>query len=235
MIELARELRLKPVYVLGHLHVLWHSVLEQQEDGDLSSWSDDLIAEMSCYEGDSARYVSLLQTQGWLDGKIIHDWLDYAGKYLTAKYRTANPGKLKRILGRHKSVNSRSKVGRSPIRLSRSSKVGSGEGESEGENWGSPRALIVLYNEKAPDEWAAVEQISDARIAKAKKYLAQFPKKEFWEEVFAEIHKSQWLRGLSHSNGREAFRNRNLDWLMSKGKGDQVENCVKVSEGRYRE
>ena len=103
------------------------------------------------------------------------------------------------------------------------------------DEWPSPTALFKLYNDLTPGEWSAIETISPARIIKAKKYLVQFPKKEFWEEVFAEIHKSQWLRGLSHSNGREAFRNRNLDWLMSKGKGDQVENCVKVSEGRYGE
>ena len=103
------------------------------------------------------------------------------------------------------------------------------------DEWPSPTALFKLYNDLTPGEWSAIETISPARKEKALKYLKMFPKKEFWEEVFAEIHKSQWLRGLSHSNGREAFRNRNLDWLMSKGKGDQVENCVKVNEGRYRQ
>jgi len=134
LIELARDLRLKPVYVLGHLHALWHNALEQQEDGDLSSWSDDLIAEMSGYESDAPRYVFLLQQHGWLNNKVLHDWLDYAGKYLTAKYRTANPKRLRQILMKHKSVNSRFKIGRSPIGLGRLGQVGKNQkGESEGE------------------------------------------------------------------------------------------------------
>ena len=133
MIELAKDLRLAPVHVMGHLHALWHAALEQQEDGNLSSWSDELIAEMSCYPGDVSQYVQLLQKHEWLDGKLLHDWLDYAGKYLTAKYRTSNPKKLRQILFKHKSVNSRSKVGRSPIGLGRlSGLVLKTEGESEG-------------------------------------------------------------------------------------------------------
>ena len=80
---------------MGHLHSLWHAALEQQEDGDLSSWSDEFIAQMADYPGDAPQFVRLLQKHDWLDGKVIHDWLDYAGKYLTAKYRTANPKKLR--------------------------------------------------------------------------------------------------------------------------------------------
>jgi len=98
---LAKDLRLKPVYVMGHLHALWHAVLEQQEDGDLSSWDDDLISDLSAYQGDAPQYVSLLQKHGWLDGKLIHDWMDYAGRYLETKYRTSNPDYLKAIKKKH--------------------------------------------------------------------------------------------------------------------------------------
>ena len=99
--ELSRSLRLKPVYVMGHLHALWHAALEQQEDGDLSSWSDDLIADSSEYGGDSAQYVSLLQHHRWLDGKLIHDWLDYAGAYLRGKYAKNNRDRLAQIWSVH--------------------------------------------------------------------------------------------------------------------------------------
>lgn len=99
--QLAKDLRLKPVYVLGHLHSLWHAVLEQQEDGDLTSWNDDLIADLAQFSGNAPQFVSLLQKHGWLDGKLIHDWLDYAGRYLDAKYRTSNPTLLKAIREKH--------------------------------------------------------------------------------------------------------------------------------------
>lgn len=99
--EFARSLRLKPVYVMGHLHALWHAALEQQEDGDLSSWSDDLIAESSEYTGDAPKYVSLLQEHRWLDDRLIHDWLDYAGAYLRGKYAKKNRDRLVQIWRLH--------------------------------------------------------------------------------------------------------------------------------------
>jgi hypothetical protein len=99
--ELALLLRLKPVYVMGHLHALWHDALEQQEDGDLSAWSDELIAESAQFDGDAPKFVFLLQDRGWLDGRLIHDWLDYAGRYLESKYRTSNPKRLSEIWSKH--------------------------------------------------------------------------------------------------------------------------------------
>ncbi len=112
VIEAAKELDIKPVMMLGHIHALWHAVLEQQEDGDLSNWSDETIAEMAAFAGSPTGFVKALQQQNFLENKIVHDWLDYAGKYLTAKYRTSNPKKLKQILAIHKSISSRSKVGK---------------------------------------------------------------------------------------------------------------------------
>ncbi len=103
---LAFDLRLKPVYVLGHLHALWHVALEQAEDGDLSHWTDEFIADSACYSGDPQEFVRLLQKHKWLDGRIIHDWLDYAGRYLEAKYRTSNPERLKAIKEKHEKAKS---------------------------------------------------------------------------------------------------------------------------------
>lgn len=132
--ELARDLRLKPVYVMGHLHALWHDALEQQEDGDFSSWTDELIAESSQYQGDAPQYVRLLQKHGWLDGKLIHDWLDYAGRYLEAKYRTSKPERLQEIHAKHNLVGKKSDFNQSKI---------------------SPPNLPNLTNQKNPPEKAA--------------------------------------------------------------------------------
>jgi hypothetical protein len=101
LVSLARDLRLKPVYCLGHLHAFWHAVLEQQEDGDLSAWSDEQIAEISSWQGDAVRYVQLLQLHGWLTGRKVHDWLDYAGLFLSRKYSTSNRQRLVDIWNKH--------------------------------------------------------------------------------------------------------------------------------------
>jgi hypothetical protein len=87
VIALSRDLRLKPEWLTGHLHVLWHTILEQQEDGDLSSWSDDQIAAAGGFQGDAAKVVELLLKHRWIDAnRTVHDWLDYAGMYLRGKY-----------------------------------------------------------------------------------------------------------------------------------------------------
>lgn len=111
---LATDLSMPPVQIMGHLHALWHTTLEQQEDGNLADWSNQMIAHAAAYSGDADAFVSALQTRKWLDGKVVHDWIDYAGRYLQVKYRTSNPRKLQQILKLHKSasrsVSSQSKV-----------------------------------------------------------------------------------------------------------------------------
>lgn len=99
--ELARELRLRRSHVIGHLHALWHAALEQQDDGDLTAWSDEFIAEMSDFPGDAPQYVRLLQKAGFLDGRLIHDWIDYAGRFLRARYSSSNPDRLVEIWAKH--------------------------------------------------------------------------------------------------------------------------------------
>lgn len=99
--ETARALRLRPAYLIGHLHLLWHAALEQQEDGDLSKWTDEFLAECADYPGDAPQFVRLLQEHKWLDGRLLHDWPDYAGKYLMAKYAKDHREKLLSIWSRH--------------------------------------------------------------------------------------------------------------------------------------
>ncbi|MGL4296232.1 MAG: hypothetical protein ACRCTG_10990 [Aestuariivirga sp.] len=100
-IELAFDLQVKPVQVVGHLHVFWHTVLEQQEDGDLSQWSDQLIAQAALWEGDATVFVTRLRERGWLDGHLVHDWIDYTGPYLTKKYSSGNPTRLREIWAKY--------------------------------------------------------------------------------------------------------------------------------------
>ena len=67
----------------------------------------DFVQLFSSYadlSGDAALFVSLLQNYRWLDGKVIHDWLDYAGRYLESKYKSSNPEKLKSIRNKHNKI-----------------------------------------------------------------------------------------------------------------------------------
>ena len=103
---MASHLQVQPVVILGHIHALWHTVLEQQEDGDLAKWSDAFIAQAAHWTGESLIFVNELRQCGFLDGSLLHDWIDYAGRYLTSKYRITNPMKLQKILTKHKQAKS---------------------------------------------------------------------------------------------------------------------------------
>lgn len=120
-------------------------------------------------------------------------------------------------------------VGEIPLEVSPSVSTASPQN-----GWGTPDALVALYNTATPDECPSVEKFTIERRKKAKIYLSQFPDKQFWIETFEQIRSSPFLRGLNPKPGHETFV-ASFDWLLSKGSKDQVENCVKVYEGKYGE
>lgn len=107
-------MRIRPAYLIGHLHLLWHAALEQAEDGDLTRWSDEFIAESADFPGDAPQFVRLLQDHKWLDGKLLHDWPDYAGKYLVGKYAKDHRDKLVAIWAKHGRIYGEKKAKGSP-------------------------------------------------------------------------------------------------------------------------
>lgn len=100
-LEMAADLNLSPVHLSGHLHAFWHAVLEQQEDGNLERWQPRTIAQVAGWDGNPEEFVGALRKHGWLDGNLVHDWLDYAGRYLQNKYHSSDPEKLQRIRALH--------------------------------------------------------------------------------------------------------------------------------------
>lgn len=86
------------------------------------------------------------------------------------------------------------------------------------------RRFVAKYNAESPDEWPAVKELSNGRLQKIQEYLTQFPREEFWTRVYEQAKKSKFCR---------SYQNADLDWLLQKGKNSHVENCVRVSEGKY--
>lgn len=99
--------------------------------------------------------------------------------------------------------------------------------------WGTPEALVALYNGLKPVEAPTVTRLTPARTKKARTYLAIFPAEDFWRTVLVEAGRSPMLRGLKPSVGHEHFRF-SFDWMLTRGK-DGTENAIKVAEGRYRD
>ncbi len=104
-----RLLNVDNATALGYLVSLWSNVLELAEDGEISKWSEEDIAEYACFGGEPDLFSNALALNG--DGfidikgkrKFIHDWWDYAGRYLSTKYKTSNPNKLLYIKSLYKT------------------------------------------------------------------------------------------------------------------------------------
>jgi hypothetical protein len=101
------------VYTLGVLGSLWSEALELRESGEISDWSPNYICndllKINCQ--DPEKVVEALVNSGWLDRKVdkttgevtllIHDWTEYAGKYLQRKYKTNQRERLVEIWALH--------------------------------------------------------------------------------------------------------------------------------------
>lgn len=72
---------------VGYLHFLWWWALDFAQDGDLSNYTDEDIADAMCWdEGSPDMLTKALCEAGFLDkgndGYHIHDWYGYAGKLI---------------------------------------------------------------------------------------------------------------------------------------------------------
>ena len=89
---------------IGKIHRLWWWSLKYAEDGDLSRYEpSQFLVRLNSKLSPKELYKTLQEANFIEKNGLIHDWLDYAGRYLTAKYRTANPKRLKEIFKKHKS------------------------------------------------------------------------------------------------------------------------------------
>ena len=108
-ISTAAQLNIKPVHLVGHLHALWHTALEQQPDGDLSKWTPEFIAQSAMWDGDHGQFEDSLRQNGWIDETgLIHGWLQYVGRYLKSSRYKRQPEEWQRIIELHNTVHRQS-------------------------------------------------------------------------------------------------------------------------------
>lgn len=100
--KLARKLGVSIPSVIGYLHLMWWWALDYAQDGDLSSYDLDDLADAMMYEGNSKELITALIESGFLDldkdqdRLIIHDWFDYAGKLVEKRRIEAERKRLSR-------------------------------------------------------------------------------------------------------------------------------------------
>lgn len=84
--RLARAIDTSLPAAVGHLHFLWWWAMDFAQDGDLSDYTDEDIADAAAWDGDARQFVKALVATGFVDDedgqRHIHDWHDYVGRLL---------------------------------------------------------------------------------------------------------------------------------------------------------
>ena len=105
LISSAKSLNIPNAYLQGLLLNLWGGAMLYADDGDLWRGSDEMtlrfIEAISEIPFEPGMFVDVLRLDSWLDEWLIHDWLDYAGKLLYAKYKSHNKKRLIAIWAKH--------------------------------------------------------------------------------------------------------------------------------------
>lgn len=110
IIVLASELGISKIQAIGHVVCLWTWALEYVEDGDLSKYTPEIIESACEWNGQKGSLYNELIGKFVDKDHFIHDWYDYAGRYLTAKYRTHGSLKLVEIKRKYESRKGQTKV-----------------------------------------------------------------------------------------------------------------------------
>lgn len=97
----AALLRVNRHQLIGHLHELWWWALDNvPADGNLGDLTDLEIAQGAEWSGDPTEFVRALTDAGFIDetddGRYLHDWYDYAGKYLEKRAQDAERKRVAR-------------------------------------------------------------------------------------------------------------------------------------------
>lgn len=89
--RLQRELKLPLYAVVGLLESVWMLAAQFAEDGDISRFSEQEIADYVGFEGDATHLVETLIACRWVDRSdqmlTIHDWLEHRPSYLNERDR----------------------------------------------------------------------------------------------------------------------------------------------------
>lgn len=101
-----RALGVSVPMAIGHLHLLWWWALDYAQDGDLSRYEPEDVADAAMWEGDASQFLDALATAGFVDrdGKtvVLHDWDEYAGRLI--QKREQNRERQRRSRERNASV-----------------------------------------------------------------------------------------------------------------------------------
>ncbi|MDU4696414.1 MAG: hypothetical protein E6Y08_11400 [Paenibacillus sp.] len=119
--KFCRRLGLSVPAAVGHLHMFWWWAMDFADDGDISKFEPEDIADAMEYDGDSEALLTAMIDAGFIDqtetGRVIHDWYDYAGKLIERRKNDAQ----RKANSRRKPTEVRAESESDPIDVQRTS------------------------------------------------------------------------------------------------------------------
>jgi len=84
-------LKIEIPQAIGHLCMLWLWAIDNAQNGDLSGFYAEEIAQVSGWKGDGQEFFNALVKAGFVtEDKKLHDWYDYAGKLIDKRKEDAD-------------------------------------------------------------------------------------------------------------------------------------------------
>lgn len=106
--RLCRLLGVNRREAVGLLHFLWWWAYDYAAEGDLSSFTDEDIADAVDWEGDAALLTGALIEAGFLDdSRHIHDWEEFAEKWIERRRANADRMRAARAARMHRTPEER--------------------------------------------------------------------------------------------------------------------------------
>jgi hypothetical protein len=101
--RLSRLLGATKAATIGHLHLMWWWAMDYAQDGDLTRYTDDDLADAGGWDGDPGLFVQSLIESGFITvERTVHDWDDYAGRLIGQ--RSANAARMREARAKKKPV-----------------------------------------------------------------------------------------------------------------------------------
>jgi hypothetical protein len=239
--KLARALNIPLPLAIGHLFYLWWWALDYAEDGVLTRYSDEDIADASEWGGDASDFVNALVKSGFVDvedeKKTIHDWWDYAGKLID---RRKKDRERKQTSKGNPTENTRKQNGNSTASIrteQNTTEQNRTEPEEATASSAAHAASAAVPVRSDPVPYQKIQEVFNStcvRLPKIKSISGERQKAvsarfktygfDGLVEVFQKAAISEFLNG--NVPGKREWK-ADFDWLMN------VTNIVKVLEGKY--
>ena len=164
LLQLQSLLKLTAPQALGHLVLLWIWALENSADGSLGRLNARGLAHICQFSTRRAEeFARALETSGFLDrdenGLRIHDWEEYAGRYM--HIRRSNAERKRRQRSRETSVTVTEHKDQTRPDQTGQDQTGQDQKDSSGAGGGEARARAQL------DEFLARRGLETEALARA--------------------------------------------------------------------